>query len=290
MNILFQKNSYQLIVYWFTDKNERNRMAWKIDDHQQYIIVTINSNQGNRINEGFFQDLHNTLDFIEETHPNKPVVLTAEGNIFSAGLDVVEVFSTIATAPFEQVRDFFKRFRDANLRLFSFPAPTIAVINGHAIAGGTILAMMCDYRIAVDAPIKLGLTEMQVGTPIPPSYVKLFQYVLGESNVHDIVLRGQVILADKAKQVNILHELIPANELEETAHKIAKEYAALSMESYRYTKQIMQQNVLDQIKQLDKADEEAVREIVSPACLQFQAKTFEKVIGSKPPWLDKIVA
>jgi enoyl-CoA hydratase len=71
-------------------------------------------------------------------------------------------------------------FRETNLRIFKYPRPTVAAINGHAIAGGLITALDCDFRVAARKPSKFGLNEVPIGIPMPAAYVEIIRYTLGD--------------------------------------------------------------------------------------------------------------
>jgi len=104
--------------------------------------ISFDDAKANAMNPAFFQELHSALDHMEK-HRVDVLVLSGREKIFCAGLDLKHL---AAIEPQENAR-FTQMFARTMLRLFTFPIPTIAVASGHAIAGGCILAMACDYRI-----------------------------------------------------------------------------------------------------------------------------------------------
>jgi len=124
-------------------------MGWTIERGCRVAAVTMTTNPVNAQNRAFFADLHDTFDRLERDHPESPVVLIGTGARFSAGLDLAEHFPLFAGDP-AAVASRFRDYRATNMRLFTYPRPTVAAVNGHAFAGGLITAAVCDYRVAVD--------------------------------------------------------------------------------------------------------------------------------------------
>ncbi len=122
---------------------------------QGAVIVTMRSNPVNRMNPEFFADLHAAFDEVERDHPALPVVLTAEGKTFSAGLDFEDVFPRFARNDMDELQAWFAEFRGSLLRVFALPRRTVAAINGNTFAGGLILAVACDVRVGAEGRARL---------------------------------------------------------------------------------------------------------------------------------------
>ena len=142
-------------------------------------------------NQAFFADLHGAFDRLERDHPDSPVVLTGTGGRFSAGLDLDEHFRLFGGDP-AAVGSWFAGHRATNMRLFTYPRPTIAAINGHAFAGGLITAAVCDHRIAVTREATFGLNEVPIGIPMPAVYVRMLAYAWGEPVAARTSLLGEI--------------------------------------------------------------------------------------------------
>ena len=261
-------------------------MSWDINFEDGVVVVTMNTNAENRQNDLFFNDLHDTLDKLEKDYPYCPIILTAKGPIFSVGLDFESVFSFLASANEEDAYQWFKTYKSTNLRLFSHPAPTIAAINGHAVAGGTITAIVCDYRIvAKNEKLKMGLTETQVGLPIPYAYTELFSHILGTQQASLSGMFGLSYNIYQAKDMGYLHQIVEPDQLIHEALKMARSIPKNSLKSYVMTKKSLQYSVLERIKNnSDVLDREAVKEMISPESLTEQANTYKAIKGTEPPW------
>jgi hypothetical protein len=138
----------------------------ELDDRAagRVAVVSMSTNKVNAQNRAFFADLHEAFDTLEREHAESPVVLTGTDGRFSAGLDLDEHFRLFARDR-AAVAAWFGDYRATNVRLFTYPRPTVAAVNGHAYAGGLITAAVCDYRVAVSDGARFGLNEVPIGNP-----------------------------------------------------------------------------------------------------------------------------
>ena len=114
-----------------------------------------------------------------------PLLLTGAGDAFSAGLDLKEVYQ----ADLAQMEVFLDRLTTLLVELFHHPAPTVAAINGHAIAGGALVALVCDHRIITANPrTRVGLNEVALGLRFPPRILGLVQRRIDPSHWHEVIL------------------------------------------------------------------------------------------------------
>jgi len=148
-------------------------MTWDIEVKDGCAVVYMNSNKVNVQNERFFADLHGAFDRLERDCSELPVVLTGKGDVFSAGIDFQYSFEIFGSGSLDTIHEWYRAYRETNLRLFKYPRPTVAAVNGHAIAGGLITALDCDFRIAARKPAKFGLNEVPIGIPMAAAYVEI---------------------------------------------------------------------------------------------------------------------
>lgn len=145
-------------------------MAWLIERRAEHVaLVTMTTNKANVQNPTFFTDLHGAFDRLESEFGNCAVVLTGTGRVFSAGLDFDYHFPLFARRSLAEVDAWFDAYRATNLRIFTYPRPTVAAINGHAYAGGLITALGCDLRIAADAARSSPSTRCRSASRCRPS-------------------------------------------------------------------------------------------------------------------------
>jgi enoyl-CoA hydratase len=116
--------------------------------------------------------------------------------------------------------------------LYGLRVPTIAAVNGHAIAGGAILALCCDYRIGTEGDYKIGLAEARVGVPFPVAAMAILQSELSHPVARTMVLTARNSRPSDAVSMGVLDELQPAELLLQRAIEVAQEMAALPRAIY----------------------------------------------------------
>lgn len=189
-------------------------MPWTIErKHDHVVVVTMNSNKANVQNPAFFDDLHRAFDRLELEFTDCAVVLTGTGRVFSAGIDFEHNFPLFARRSLAEIDAWFEAYRATNLRLFTYPRPTVAAINGHAYAGGLITALNCDYRVAADGPFQFALNEVPIGIPMPAAYVEIIKHALGSAVAHEVTLFGQVYDLDAALRLGVMRKSVSADRL-----------------------------------------------------------------------------
>lgn len=120
---------------------------------------------------------------------NAPILLTGAGNVFSAGLDLDEVASLDEAG----ARRLLEALEGIVEKLFLHPAPTVALVNGHAIAGGCVLALCCDHRVALADPrARIGLNEVAAGLAFPPKTLAMIRARLGTERAEPVILGARL--------------------------------------------------------------------------------------------------
>jgi enoyl-CoA hydratase len=133
-----------------------------------------------------------------------PILLTGTGDAFCAGLDLKEVAAASA-AELEVLLDALDRLCQ---RLYEHPAPTVAWVNGHAIAGGCVLVQCCDYRVAADGErVRIGLNEVALGACYPPRILRILRHRLPARWHHDVLLGAGLLAPPAALARGLLDEV-----------------------------------------------------------------------------------
>ncbi len=159
-----------------------------------------------------------------------PVVLTGTGRCFSAGVDL----RAILDGGPDYTGRFLQSLVAGFLAVFDHPGPVVAAVNGHALAGGCVLAMAADVRYMSGGTI--GITELTVGVPFPVSAIEICRYVMGRSATA-AALGGRAVPPDEAARLGWLDAAVGADELLDVATTRARELGALSADAYAFTKQ-----------------------------------------------------
>src|SRR3954451_3814321 len=158
-----------------------------------------------------------------------PGVLAGTGRCFSAGVDLRAIL--------EGGPDYTRRFLESLvagfLAVFDYPAPVVAAVNGHALAGGCVIAMATDVRYMSGGTI--GITEMAVGVPFPVSAIEICRHVMGTS-AGLASLSGQAVTPETALRLGWVDATVEADQLLEDAAARARTLRALSAAAYAFTK------------------------------------------------------
>ena len=135
------------------------------------------------------------------------------GKFFCIGLALPELLTLDRNGMYE----FWSRLDDAVLTLYRMPMPTAAAITGHATAGGTILGLACDYRIAAEGRTLVGLNEITIGVPVPFLADLMLKQVVGERLAREIAYTGDLMAADAAVEIGLIDEVHPKADVEDAA-------------------------------------------------------------------------
>ncbi len=134
-----------------------------------------------------------------------PTVLTGDGSIFSAGLNLVEVDALSR----EEMAEFVERFSVLMTLTLTTRFPLVAAVNGHAVAGGCVLAMACDHRVGVDGPFKIGMNEVAIGLTLPGVVTEILRGKLSAEHARTVILGGTLYSPADAVNAGLLDEIAP---------------------------------------------------------------------------------
>ncbi len=198
-------------------------MPWDTVIRDGSAVTAMNSNAVGTMDDGFFSDLSFAFESLRENHPGKPVVLSSAGKMFSPGLDLGNCVSLFKRGDKEEIDRWFEGFLKAALTVFEHPAPVAAAIGGHAIAGGCILALCCDIRIAEKGKTLLGLNETSIGFPMPASLAALVEGVLGQEEGSEVIDGGKLHSVEQALENGIVSRIAePGGAVDEAVRECAK--------------------------------------------------------------------
>jgi enoyl-CoA hydratase len=207
----------------------------------------------------------------------RALVLTGEGAIFSAGVDLLKAS--------DGGPDYLRRFLPTLHRLyetiFFFPKPVVAAINGHAIAGGCILACVTDRKIIARDGGRMGVTELLVGLPFPALAFEVLRHVVANHWLEEVLFTGATYEAEAARERGFADEVVEPGLVFERALAAAEAFAAISPRAFAQTKQQSRQAVLDRLRaDGDKVDAAVTAIWTSPEATKtidaYVAKTLRK--------------
>jgi enoyl-CoA hydratase len=166
------------------------------------------------------------------------------------------------------------------MRLFTYPKPTVAAINGHAFAGGVVTAMCCDYRLAAEGDSRFALNEVPIGVPTPAVYVEIIRYALGTSHATVAALFGGIYGVPDALRLGFVHEVARADRLLDAAIERARTVPADAMAAYAFAKRALEAPAPANIERLaDPLDEQLATCFTDPGNLRAQRAKYEQLTG-----------
>ena len=227
-----------------------------IQIHHDSGIATLTLNRPDKRNAISFElidDLLRGLAEIDES-PSQVLIVTGAGKAFCSGMDLENLRQLTGRSP-EQNREDSETMARLFRTVYDFPKPTIAAVNGAAIAGGTGLATLCDFTLAVpDA--KFGYTEVRIG--FVPAIVSTFLLrQVGEKHARDLLLTGRLFDAEEAHRLGLVSELVAPEKLLVRARELAAQLMESSPTSLAFTKRLLSDHARSE---LDKQIAAAVRE------------------------------
>lgn len=247
-------------------------------------VATITLNRPGKRNAISFELINDLLRALDEVAKSDAIVLilTGAGKAFCSGMDLDNLKALLGRTPEQNLHDsetMVRLFRT----LYEFPKVTIAAVNGAAIAGGTGLALLCDFTLAVPEA-KFGYTEVRIG--FVPAIVSTFLLrQVGEKQARDLLLTGRIFAADEAARLGLVNEIVPGDNLMARARALASLLMENSAPSLRATKQLLTDHAR---MELDAQIDAAVRE---NAAIRTTADFREGITSflekRKPVWTGK---
>jgi len=188
-----------------------------IESHEEIAILRLNNGVTNAISPDLIDDLSEKLITVKKDIQG--MILAGGEKFFCIGLDL----PTLLMLDRIEMADFFNKFNHLILNLFTLPLPTCCSISGHAIAGGNILALTCDYRYAASGEKLIGLNEIKLGVPVPYLADLMLRQIVDDQTATKILYNGEFMTTPDAKQLGLVDEIFPQTDVEGQAIKKVKE-------------------------------------------------------------------
>jgi len=217
-------------------------------------LLTLNRpDKRNAISYELIDDLQHALEAVRNSQ-SQILILTGAGKAFCSGMDLDNLKSLVGRTPEQNIQDsrtMARLFRS----IYDFPKPTIAAVNGPAIAGGTGIATICDFTVATpDA--KFGYTEVRIGF-VPAIVSNFLLRQVGEKHARDLLLTGRIFAADEALRLGLVNEIVEPGRLLSRAYELARTLMENSPASLVATKELLSQTVN---AELDRGMEASIEE------------------------------
>jgi enoyl-CoA hydratase len=239
-------------------------------------IVTIKHGKANALDLELGEELSACFAQLAKD-PARAVVVTGHERMFSAGVDLIRVSSGGA----DYVRKFLPVLNRSFEAIFFHPRPLVAAINGHAVAGGCVLACCADRRIMARGTARIGVTELLVGVPFPAIAFEAVRFAVPARHLPEFMYGGAACDPDAALQRGWVDEVVEADALMPKAIAAAQELARLSPLAFAQTKKQLRAEIRERLARNSAEDDKVATDIwASPETLgyvrDYVARTLKK--------------
>ena len=208
--------------------------------------ITLNRGKVNALNEIIVEQLNDCFTELETDRETGSIILTGQGKFFTFGFDIPEFLNY----PKDDFVRYLTKFTNLYTRIFLFPKPIVAALNGHTVAGGCMLATACDYRIMVSDKSKISLNEIDFGSSIFAGCVEMLGFCAGWKNAETILYSGGMYSADEALGLGLINMVSSMDDLINEAESKAHDLGQKGNIPFRSIKRLLRKPVAERMIQL----------------------------------------
>jgi enoyl-CoA hydratase/carnithine racemase len=227
----------------------------QLDIQEGLVTVRLERGKVNALNEQVVDELASCLRSLETDPTVRGIILTGTGKFFSFGFDIPEFLGASKEAFASYLRKFTRLYRE----LFLHPKPVVAALNGHAVAGGCMLATACDVRVMVRENAKIGLNEIGFGSSVFAGSLELLRFWVGDRRAQEIVYGGTLYTAEQALDRGLVDAVVPDGALLDEARTRLEELASRSPQAFRSIKRLLHRPLAEEV---ERREEASIREFV----------------------------
>jgi enoyl-CoA hydratase/carnithine racemase len=240
-----------------------------------------NPGKRNALDHEILDAIAQAMEDLDDGIANRCVIITGSDGMFSAGYDIGDIPDEVFAEEAERlVAHPFSRAIEAVER---FPFPTLAAINGHALGGGLELAVTCDLRLAASG-VKLGMPPGKLGLIYSHTGIQKFLDTAGPARTRELFLTGRNVTGERAEQIDLVHEAVPAQDVERLAVELAAEIAGNAPLSLKGNKRIIRD-----LLTFPRLSEKVEKEVIDLRMSSFRSADFREGVKAfaekrKPIW------
>ena len=220
-----------------------------------HVVVRLHRPPVNALDIETLDELSDTFDALTNEDPDA-VVLTGTDLMFSAGADLRRVLKATDDEIDQGIVALARAFRT----LFCFPRPLVAAVNGHALAGGAIIASTADYKVMVDSDATIGAVELAAGVPFPAWALEPLRFATNNHHFQEIAITGRAYNPQRALEVGLVDEIVPAARLEDRAAEVAEELARVPRRTFSLTKSMVRAPSVERADRTGELTDKEVKE------------------------------
>ncbi len=223
--------------------------------HEGIAEVRLERGKVNALNEQVVDELARSFRELAADPRVRGILLTGTGKFFSFGFDIPEFMAFPRDAFTRYLERFTALYRD----VFAHPKPVVAAINGHAVAGGFMLASACDARVMVEDNAKIGLNEIGFGSSLFAGSLALLRFWVGDRRAQQVAYGGALYDAEQALALGLVDATVADAALGDAARARLAEHTGRSPAAFSSIKLLLRQPILDEIERREAA---SIREFV----------------------------
>ena len=216
-----------------------------IDYFDGVLVARLKHGITNALGPEMITELAEVIERIKSDSAARALVLTsANEKFFSIGFDIPQLYTSSQT----EFKGFYRDFNRICLELYTLPKPTVAALTGHAIAGGCILALCCDYRLIGQGRKLMGLNEIKLGVPVPYLADCCLRALIGARQAREVMESGDFYGTEATARMGMVDEVLPVEKLVDAAVKKAGQLGALPATAYGMIKQNRVEGIEAEVK------------------------------------------
>ncbi|MBI5439938.1 MAG: enoyl-CoA hydratase/isomerase family protein [Deltaproteobacteria bacterium] len=242
----------------------------RVTREEGVATVVLSRGKVNALNEQLVDELKECFGALEDDDTVRAAILTGSGPFFSFGFDIPELFDRSR----EEFTRFLRKFTGLYAGLFVYPKPLIGALNGHAVAGGCMLALTCDYRIVVAEKAKVSLNEIAIGSTVPAGSAHMLRFCTGDKNAQTILYSGALYSAVEAYERGLVEQVCAGADLEKEARLAAERLAEKEPAAFRSIKRHLRAPFAEEMA---KREEASIEEFVDVWCSEPTRKRLREV-------------
>lgn len=223
-----------------------NAVRWSVDGGLG--TIRLSRGRGNAIDDSILDGLMAAFRAAESDPAVRGVLLTADGKLFCPGLDIRALVDLDRPA----MDRFMTRFGNCVLRMYTFRKPVVAALQGHALAGGLILALTADWRVLQDGAM-VGLNELKVGVPLPFGVTMILRDAIVGPRLEEVALFGRNYRGADAASSGLVHEVVPADGFDDHCRERLREMTTKDLGALAVTKSYLRSATVERIRAHDDA-------------------------------------
>ena len=247
---------------------------FEVEYRDSVVTIKLDHQISNAINLEMVNGMTGVIREVKSDPRFKALILSSSNEkFFSIGFDIPRLFELDK----QNFQIFYRSFNQLCLELFTLPKPTVAAITGHAIAGGCILVLCCDYRIISEGRKLMGLNEIKLGVPVPYLTHSILVSLIGKNRAGEVVDKGDFYRAEELFEMNMVDRVVALEDVLPLAGEQALLLASRSPDAYNLNKKMRVEKIeADFLKHREEMQDLFIRDWFSDDARRLLKEAMEK--------------